>query len=562
MAKYTYFLEEGTTIQFYPDRDAVYVWKDDSDTMGFMRKNIKDLVITKDYDDGSGVPPNANIFNTLWQYYFDSTKQTTEIKVLIYKDSVLDYTGLFYIKDCNIDVNNGVCMITPTVDDRYREFMLLADNEVNIINGEGTFSIYELYSADLESFDNGQTIVAPTNAADSSPLPDVWVLNGTVWSRKVSPYYEGTYSPTEYEGFYYYPTTNNLVAPFPFPNCYLLTDSISLILSTMGSGLTFKSVFFNVPFVDGQANYVTGETNLLNQTLIAQNSDVKDPGDTDKATVGVISFNNLMGDLKSMFNVRWYIDDDGFLRIEHLLWFENGLGISPSKTTKIDLTDEAKYTDAGSQKLYIEDTQDYVNAGTEPSKSETIQFANGAKSYDFRDDLNYISYDVIKSVVNVKKHVVSRFSTDIAKARNFPNEISDDGFHIFNCEYLGNISKAMIRKPHNYDGVKTIANVGFSPKWLLHDYYEYGRQDSSGVLNTSGTIDPTEQYAVLSTVPIYLQKDIVFLLNNADNIDINKYIATYLIKSDEVKYVVNGSIIEIEHDLETDFVTATLGYEL
>jgi len=55
-------------------------------------------------------------------------------------------------------------------------------------------------------------------------------------------------------------------------------------------------------------------------------------------------------------------------------------------------------------------------------------------------------------------------------------------------------------------------------------------------------------------------------LNNADSIDVNKYIATYLIKVDGAgtssTNTVNGSIVEIEHDLETDFVTATLGYEL
>ena len=70
-----------------------------------------------------------------------------------------------------------------------------------------------------------------------------------------------------------------------------------------------------------------------------------------------------------------------------------------------------------------------------------------------------------------------------------------------------------------------------------------------------------EEYAVLGTKPIFIQKEIVFLLNEADSIDINKYIATYLVKSDGTKVKIKGTIIDIEQDLADDFVTVTLGFE-
>ena len=574
MAKYTYKLAIGAASGelFVPDKDAIYTWKEESNTAGFMRKNIKDLIITKDYDDGSGTRPNADIFDTLWEYYFDDTKQTTEIVITIYKDDVLDYTGLFYINDGDIDVNNGVYTIRAVVDDIYRKFLLLIDEDVNIIDGEGEYTANELlYVGELESFNNGLP-TAPTNAVDGSPLPDLWISNGSVWSRRKSQYYAFPFvTPVKYGDHWYYGQLTSLIPPESFPNCFKLTDSIQLILDTIGSELTFRSVFFNHnSAISGVINYVTGTLNTLQNTLIEQNSDTKDPDAPDKATLGKISFSNLMEDLASMFNVRWYIDDDGYLRIEHEKFFYNGTSFT-TKTVGIHLTDEAKYTDASSHKLYIEDTQDYVSADIEPNKSETIQFANGAKAPDFRDDLNYLSYTVIKSVVNIKKHIVGNLSTDIVKVRNFPEEISDDGFHIFNCwaaldPPTDPKSFGIVRKAHDYTLPNdTVANAGFSPKWLLYAYYEYGRQDKSGELITDGDVSATP-YEVLSTVPIYLQKDIVFLLNNADNIDINKYIATYLIKVDGAgtssTNTVNGSIVEIEHDLETDFVTATLGYEL
>jgi len=99
-------------------------------------------------------------------------------------------------------------------------------------------------------------------------------------------------------------------------------------------------------------------------------------------------------------------------------------------------------------------------------------------------------------------------------------------------------------------------------KWLLHDYYEYGRYSKNGTLNQAVGSTTEDTFAVLSSAPIFIQKDIVFLLNDSDTIDVNMYIAVYLLTSDGLKSTINGSIINISHDLHDDYVTVTLGFEL
>ena len=578
MSKYTYKLAFGAASGelFVPDKDAVYDWVDGEDSQGFKRKHVKELVITKYYDDGSGTPPNEAIFNTLWEYYFDVDKHRTDIKLTIYKDLVLDFEGIFYITYGDMDVNDGIYTIVPEPDDSYREFLQVIEDDVDVIDEvAGTYTAWYQYNPDQEEFDNGLP-TAPTNAVDGSPLPDYASDNGSIWTQKLNPP-DGTWvriksqydiddanitipSGQKYNDFWYY-RVDTLTKNYYYTNCFLFTSVIQdvldkMLVDTSLSGMTFVSQFFN-----NATNYVTGEINRLMHTLLQQNSDTKDPDATDKATKGLLSFKKLMDDLYSMFNVRWYIDGTDLI-IEHELFFYNGLSITGYKTPCIKLTDEAKYTDAGTQQLYIEDSQRYDGIKSSLIKTESISFL-GAETPEFRDDLNYISYDVFKGVVTKKTHSVSTFATDLAKAINTPDDIDDDGFYLFNIQSIPIRTGAVITQPRLFnDSGFAIGNAGFGTKWLLHDYYEYGRQDKSGFLNLTGSIHPSSQYEVLSTVPIYIQKDIVFLLNNADNIDINRYIATYLIKSDGVNYTMNGSIIEIEHDLETDFVTATLGYEL
>jgi hypothetical protein len=409
--------------------------------------------------------------------------------------------------------------------------------------------------------DTGSTTIAP----DGLEMPfSVWEKNpasgSTEWVTQKSLYYDAA-GTLKTDGYYWIPewtVSGGLPKNYSYPNCFLLTERIQYFLTQLLASvpliLTLSSEFFTAAI-----NYVTGANpNMLQYTLINQKTDTKDPDATNKATKGTITFNQLMADLKAMYNVRWYIKKDGgtdYLVIEHEKFFYQGLSKTDSKGTCIDLTDSAKYVDASADEYYIANTQNYISAKVEPIKSETIKFAD-EDTTDFRAEFFKIEYDTLADKAMNKEYPVVLMSTDIGKAINNADDIDNNGFYLFNC---GSTSVIITREENS--GGDDIANAAFSVKWLLHDYYEYGRPDKSGTLSQASGSTTSTTYAVLGTVPIYLQKDIVFLLNNADSIDINEYIATYLIKSSGT-VTVDGTIIEIEHDLYDDFVTVTLGYEI
>ena len=571
MAKYTYFLDFGSgDVAIHPDKDAIYQWKREHENIGFMRKNVKSIIITRDYDI-DGTFPNATVFNTLWEYYFDVSKHIIEITINIYKDAVLDYSGVFYVIDGDINVNTGTYMIKPVVDDDYRTLLAVANNKVDIIDGMGAYTARLTYTTTPEEY----TTTDPNNLPAPEGSWDV-TITPNVYGRQKSLYDDGGHETQYYQGYYYLKDWNLGVGwtfpDFEFPNCYLLTERIQFILDEILTGtgltLTLQSEFFigiqgNTHNAD---NYVTAEENFLMNTLIQQRSDTKDPDATDKATKGTMSFIDILSELRKMFDVSWYIDSSDSsnkkLVIEHEKFFYNGASFTV-KTAGINLTDAAKYIDPATNEYYIADFQNYQSANIKKVKTETIIFEE-KDTIDFRDDLFYLNFDTISGIDNKVSHSLEYISTDVPKAINNPDDLSDDGFYLFNCEnIIGHIGD-IIQKLESSIPTNPfyIANSGFGVKWLLHDYYEYNRYNKTGLLvQDSGSTTPDE-YAVISTAPLYLQKDIVFLLNNADNIDVNKYIATYLIKSDGSNYIVNGSIEEIEQDLNDDFVTATLGYEL
>jgi len=150
--------------------------------------------------------------------------------------------------------------------------------------------------------------------------------------------------------------------------------------------------------------------------------------------------------------------------------------------------------------------------------------------------------------------------TDITYVYNNPSKIGDDGFMMFNCKAPTGTTAEIISEKgdSSISDDLYILNGGFSTKKLMYRYWRYYRQYLTATLVYYGHLPLP--FTVASAKPSLVQKDISFLLNDSDEIDINKYIATYLEKSTG-RVTVNGDIIKISHDLSDDFVKVTLGYE-
>lgn len=81
-------------------------------------------------------------------------------------------------------------------------------------------------------------------------------------------------------------------------------------------------------YVAGE-NYVTGEINQVSNILMLQKSDAITPAATNPATIGEWSFDEAMKFCLDVFRCLWFIDADGYVRIEHYSYFValNGLDL-------------------------------------------------------------------------------------------------------------------------------------------------------------------------------------------------------------------------------------------
>jgi len=85
---------------------------------------------------------------------------------------------------------------------------------------------------------------------------------------------------------------------------------------TFGIGTTVTSWFLN-----NMINYVTGDANKYRYLTIAQKSDIKRPGATNPATIGMMSFAEMMEIMRVMYNVKWTYDGS-VVRVEHVSYWD------------------------------------------------------------------------------------------------------------------------------------------------------------------------------------------------------------------------------------------------
>lgn len=113
-----------------------------------------------------------------------------------------------------------------------------------------------------------------------------------------------------------------------------LESCLDLLIGRMECGLSgIRSDFFGInppgdaPGYVAGLNYVTGLPTQTEGVIVLQKTDVIDPDATQPATRGEMTFKEMMNLLGVLYQVLWDIDADGYLRIEHYIYWNSQLGI-------------------------------------------------------------------------------------------------------------------------------------------------------------------------------------------------------------------------------------------
>lgn len=156
--------------------------------------------------------------------------------------------------------------------------------------------------------------------------------------------------------------------------------------------------------------FITQKTNILK-------------GEYDQAAQKAeISFKDIMDMLRDCFRCYWYIEDNK-LKIEHILFFNNGGSYTSNTNTQLDfttLTDQFNKKLIGYFQKSIEYNKDNLNARYEFSWADDSTDVFGPLYIDVKS--NYIQKDKTEDIS------VSKFSSDVDFMLFNPSNFSEDGF--------------------------------------------------------------------------------------------------------------------------------------
>ena len=191
----------------------------------------------------------------------------------------------------------------------------------------------------------------------------------------------------------------------------------------IGCGFTVRSHFFGLNdthTAPPSNDAYTFANDYLQTLMIHQKSDVKRPTATNQASVLVwnMTWEDILNDLRTMFNVYWYMPDASTLILEHLSYFSSTAGLDLSASNIV--IDYGKREDAA------------------PNK-ETFHWADDAK---FTAEHAGLPILYGECGTGTKERRVKLFSNDLYYIKGTENqaEVSDTGFclvstFLYNSKY-------------------------------------------------------------------------------------------------------------------------------
>lgn len=224
-----------------------------------------------------------------------------------------------------------------------------------------------------------------------------------------------------------------------------------------------------VGYVAG-TNYVTGEPNGLKNMLIYQKSDILYPNADEHASIGEMSFQELETLWRVAFNAYWFVDDDGYMRVEHISWFH--------RTAVIDTTVAANQNNLRNKSLKIF-SFDKVDV---PIREEFTWMEE--------NDLDFVGLPIRYSPLcsnpkNVAQYSVDDVTTDVDMILNIPTQIDPTGFVLISVDQ--NDNSQINREAGRLTGVVknnaylSWANLHYNfhrhYRWIINGYMNGVQQD-------------------------------------------------------------------------------------
>lgn len=248
---------------------------------------------------------------------------------------------------------------------------------------------------------------------------------------------------------------------------------VCALLSTdkCGEIAGIRSDFFEInppgdtPGYVAGVNYVTGDQNKLKYLSLIQMSDYVDPTADQPAFIGYITFEQMAALWRIAFNAYWFVDDEGYVRVEHISWF--------LRNATIDTT-----TNAGNNKLRNKGLKIFIY------DREDIPIREEFK-WQHQGSLDFVGFPIKYSSPcvnpkNIRTNNIEGFSTDTTFLTFLSDPEDREGFVLI-ARDPDNITQ--IDKEAGKVSTLTLNNAHLSWANLHYNYHRHDRWLLSGNMN-------------------------------------------------------------------------------
>ncbi len=527
------FNSGSTYTEFYPTENPNITWNKYGEEI-FLRPLIEKIKI--------GSVLNPTVYSTLVADFFDTTKFGTNLLIKIQRYGVDTFAFRCSICDTEVDIEKGVCLLTPDYNDAYQD--IIDVYEKKILAKDLTPSVVSLYywthpvagfiNVDFDTFtDTGGNVTwtfsggatkyarlswsTAINTGDEVKIEFKNVV-GTASMRLVNAAFVGTSNTiSTANGVATFVTTGNntaYVELFQLPGGDVsgsfeytlwgysgsrqmskLSVYIDEILSYLSVTNTVKSTLLfgdALPSVCPSSistylaahptnDYVTEATKIFNDNIIFSTLDYLETTGLD------ITLKELMQIVWMKFRCRWYIDSDGYMRIEHEKYFR-------SWSYQVDITAAGylSYKPEIDAQTYIYDKSDsYSQITLDEGDVITDDFAK-----------TNVIYDVIKTSPKNTTYMPKNIICDAEVYLSTSDDRESFLFAVY--ETIGS-KHVMYLEAGVIDNTVLVQNVYASWAYVLTKYWSYFGEADSATINGSTTLalDHVKEFLGQSNVKFY-----------------------------------------------------------
>jgi hypothetical protein len=283
-----------------------------------------------------------------------------------------------------------------------------------------------------------------------------------------------------------------------FHKTELLLKKFIHFVKSKGATTSLDPEDLHSEYLFSEINPYTGAKNLYNRMLVGQNSDIKRPFSSERATKEMISFADFLNTLCTFTNSAWAIINGKFI-IEHISYFEKGLTYNPEPLPE-NIINPFSIQNTAKNKGFMNLTDIYNYDKVNMPKFEIYKTMGGSEPDNHNLTIEYEGACVSNLPESNIRETEIDTTTDYLYTRT---DGRDEGITLILTRY----STGYEFYPSTDIFGRYVYNSDFTLQRVIRDFHSWGRNQVSALLNGAEWVNLTAFKNIIQNIAFPYQSD-------------------------------------------------------